>query len=93
MRLRKTLVPGLAFFGFAALLCCPPSCKAQEVNPDHFTDKGVETFPERTQPVVLKKAAQAAPEVAQTSLKQPVSVPRKTARASSKKKTASTSGK
>jgi len=89
---RKTLVPGLAFFGFAALLFCTPSCKAQEVNPDHFTDKGVETFPERKQPAVQKKATQAAPEMTQANLTQPVSLPRKSAR-TPRKKTASTSGK
>jgi len=89
---RKTLVPGLAFFGFAALMCCTPSCKAQEVNPDHFTDKGVETFPERTQPVVKKKTP-TAPDLKQANLTQRVVAPRKSARASAKKKTASTSGK
>ena len=58
---RKTLAPGLALFGFAALLCYSPSCKAQEPNPDHFTDSGVETYPERQKkPAVPRKAVQTA---------------------------------
>jgi hypothetical protein len=47
MKLRQLLGPGLAVLGFAALSCCAPSCKAQEVNPDHFTLTGVETYAER----------------------------------------------
>ena len=32
----------LMFVGLGAALALSPTCKAQEVNPDHFTDTGVE---------------------------------------------------
>jgi len=42
----KQLVPRTIFFGSvglaAMLLVSTPSCKAQEVSPDHFTDTGVQ---------------------------------------------------
>ena len=50
MNLRNLLGPGLAVLGFAALSCCAPSCKAQEVDPDHFALTGVETYPEGNAP-------------------------------------------
>src|SRR4029077_4286427 len=59
----KTLVVGLGMLGSATLLCCAPSCKAQEMDPDHFTTTGVETFPERstpTPPVQTKNKTRSA---------------------------------
>jgi hypothetical protein len=42
----KQLLPRTILFGSlglaATLLVSTPSCKAQEVNPDHFTDTGVQ---------------------------------------------------
>lgn len=39
--LPRTILVGS--FGLAAmLLVCTPSCKAQEVSPDHFTDTGIQ---------------------------------------------------
>ena len=51
MRLGKATVPGLALLGFA-FFCSAPSCKAQEVNPDHFTETGIEPFSEHALTVV-----------------------------------------
>jgi hypothetical protein len=46
MSTSKQLLPGTILFGSlglaAMLLVSTPSCKAQEVNPDHFTDTGVQ---------------------------------------------------
>lgn len=93
MLLGKAIVPGLTLAGFAMLFCSTPSCKAQEVNPDHFTATGVEGFFEQTQPVVKKNVhnAQVAqksapgPQVKQASLTEAVVQPRKSPKASGKK--------
>src|SRR5580704_9124423 len=46
MSTSNQLLPGTILFGSlglaAMLLVSTPSCKAQEVNPDHFTDTGVQ---------------------------------------------------
>jgi hypothetical protein len=46
MNTSKQLIPRTILFGSlglaAMLLVSTPSCKAQEVNPDHFTDTGVQ---------------------------------------------------
>jgi hypothetical protein len=46
MNTSKQLVPKTILFGSlglaAMLLVSTPTCKAQEVNPDHFTDTGVQ---------------------------------------------------
>ena len=46
MNTSKQLLPRTILFGSlglaAMLLVSTPSCKAQEVNPDHFTDTGVQ---------------------------------------------------
>ena len=45
LSLRSTARPLTIAFGLALatmLVCCTPSCRAQEVNPDHFTATGVE---------------------------------------------------
>jgi hypothetical protein len=45
MNTSKQLMPRTILFGslgLAAMLVSTPSCKAQEVNPDHFTDTGVQ---------------------------------------------------
>jgi len=46
MNTSKPLLPRTILFGSlglaAMLLVSTPSCKAQEVNPDHFTDTGVQ---------------------------------------------------
>src|SRR5271155_1730669 len=45
MNAYKHLVPRTILFGsvgLAAMLLSTPSCKAQEVSPDHFTDTGVQ---------------------------------------------------
>jgi len=99
MLLGKATVPALALVGFA-LFCAAPSCKAQEVNPDHFTATGVEPFSEHARPVVKKSVQNAqvatktapAPQVKDTSLTQPVGKPRKSA-SSSKKSAPAASGK
>jgi hypothetical protein len=93
--LRKAIVPGLALFGFAALLCFPPSCKAQEPNPDHFSDKGVETFSGARQTAKPAVKADNKTQVAakQTNLTQPTVRSTKTSRSSSKKSASSASGK
>lgn len=96
MRPRKVLSPSLALFGFAAILCYSPSCRAQEPNPDHFTDSGVETYPERQQqPAAPRKAvqtAQAKQQAKQLDLTPASAKTRKSTRASSKG-SASSSGK
>ncbi len=79
MNLRNLLGPGLAVFGFAALSCCAPSCKAQEVDPDHFTLTGVETYPEGNAPAARAiKSGKKLPETNQAKLMQPVVQERKT---------------
>ena len=81
MNLQNALRPGLAVLGFAVLWCFAPSCKAQEVDPDHFTLTGVETYPERTTPVpAVKKSNATQPALAarQAKLAQPVVQERKT---------------
>jgi hypothetical protein len=54
----KHLLPRTILFGSlglaATLLVSTPSCKAQEVNPDHFTDTGVQDVYEGA-PVKLAK--------------------------------------
>src|SRR5215472_5018180 len=92
MRLGKAPVPGLALLGFAPF-CPAPSCKAQEVNPDHFSEIGVEPFSEHARPAVksnaqntqvAQKSATAA-QVKEASLTQAVAKPRKSSKASAKK--------
>lgn len=82
MKLRNLVGPGLTVLGFAALSCFAPSCKAQEVEPDHFTLTGVETYPERTTSaaaaVKSSKNLQPAREAKQAKLMQPVIQERKT---------------
>jgi hypothetical protein len=100
MRLGKVTVPGLALLGFA-LFCSAPSCKAQEVNPDHFTETGVEPFSEHARPVAKKdgQSAQAAqknvvtPQMKEASLTEAVAKPRKSSKASAKKAANPASGK
>lgn len=80
MKFRQLLGPGLAVLGFAALSLAAPSCKAQEVNPDHFTSTGVETYPERGatgSSAASSKKAQAAPEVKQAKVTPPAARGRK----------------
>jgi len=52
MNTYKQLVPRTVLFGSlglaAMLLVSTPSCKAQEVSPDHFTDTGVQDVYEGT---------------------------------------------
>jgi len=92
MRLGKATVPGLALLGFA-FFCSAPSCKAQEVNPDHFTETGIEPFSEHALTVVkngvqdtqvAQKGAPAA-QVKEASLTQAVAKPRKSSKVSVKK--------
>lgn len=92
MRLGKATLPGLALLGFA-LFCSAPSCKAQEVNPDHFTDTGVEPFSGNAKSAVKKnqqnaqvaqKSAPAA-QVKEASLTEAVAKPRKSSKTSIKK--------
>lgn len=93
MLLGKATVPGLALLGFAMLFSSAPPCKAQEVNPDHFTATGVEGFSEQTQPAVKKNVHNAqvaqksapAPQVKQASLTEAVVHPRKSSKASARK--------
>jgi len=59
----KQLLPRTILFGSvglaAMLLVSTPSCKAQEVSPDHFTDTGVQDVYEgATAKVVAPKAKQ-----------------------------------
>jgi len=81
MNLRNLLGPGLAVLGFAALSCCAPSCKAQEVDPDHFALTGVETYPGGNAPaaraIKSTKKLQPAAEAKQAKLAQPVVQERK----------------
>jgi len=64
----KQLLPRTILFGSlglaAALLVSVPSCKAQEVNPDHFTDTGVqdvyEGAPARVATPIAKQNLSAA---------------------------------
>ena len=49
--------------GLGAALLLSPACKAQEVNPDHFTDTGVQNVYE----VASTKPAPAAPKAKQNA--------------------------
>lgn len=93
--LRKAIVPGLALFGFAALLCFPPACKSQEPNPDHFTDKGVETFSGVRQAAkpAIKADNKTQSATKQAKLTQPTVRSTKASRSTGKKSASSASGK
>ena len=48
--------------GFAGALILSPTCKAQEVSPDHFTDTGVaDVYQPAAQQVVATKTKQTPP--------------------------------
>jgi hypothetical protein len=63
MNTSKQLLPRTVLFGSlglaAMLLVSQPSCKAQEVNPDHFTETGVqdvyEGAPAKVAPAIVKQ--------------------------------------
>jgi hypothetical protein len=67
MNTSKQLLPRTILFGSlglaAMLLVSTPSCKAQEVNPDHFTDTGVqdvyEGAPAKTGTPIVKQKLSA----------------------------------
>jgi hypothetical protein len=58
MNTSKQLLPRTILFGSlglaAMLLVSTPSCKAQEVNPDHFTDTGVQDVYEGVATPIVK---------------------------------------
>jgi hypothetical protein len=92
----KTLVVGLVLFGIAALFCCVPSCQAQDVDPDHFTATGVETFPERSTPTPAaknRKKARPGSTAAQANPAKPVGRRPRVYRLQHKTNAARTSGK
>jgi hypothetical protein len=72
MRTNKKLFPNMFWFGatglVATLLSTAPSCKAQEVNPTHFTATGIEDEysvqkPQTKNVTVARTAARATPRV------------------------------
>ena len=79
MNAYKQLLPRTILFGSmglaAMLLVSTPSCKAQEVSPDHFTDNGVQDVYDAAPATV------AAPAMKQTQAASQVSVHRMNAAA------------